>query len=529
MTINRRNFLKSTGVSLAGISLFSISPKPLWAEPLASGGLPRSSPERQGIASQNLLAFIEAVEKDKLGLHSLMVVRHGKVAAEGWWAPYAPDLKHTLFSLSKSFTSTGIGLAVAEGKLKITDKVISFFPQELPPIVSTNLAAMRIKDLLTMTSGHDKDTIGPLIQEKAGSWVRTFLALPVEHEPGTHFLYNTGATYMLSAIVQKVTGQNLLDYLTPRLLQPLGIIGADWETDPQGIATGGFGLRIRTEDIAKFGQLYLQKGMYNGKQILPATWVAEATAYQVPNATATTPAHEWNQGYGYQFWRSRHQSYRGDGAMGQYCLVLPEQDAVIAITSETSNMQAILNQVWEHILPAMKPAALSANAASQKALKQKLASLTLLPAQVNSTSPVAKSISGKTFKLADNDLKAQSVSFSFTNNACTFKLQDAQETHQITCGLNTWVFGESRMPGEPPRFVRMEAKEPKPKEKIAAFGTWKNPDTFEMTWVFNETPHSETVTCFFENGTVRLEYKDSVAAKAPERAKPRPTLEGRLA
>ncbi|QNF33137.1 serine hydrolase [Adhaeribacter swui] len=529
MTLNRRNFLKSTGAGLAGIGLFSFLPEPLWAAVSENSSLPRSTPELQGIASPNLLAFIEAVEKEKLGLHSLMVVRHGKVAAEGWWAPYAPDLKHTLFSLSKSFTSTGIGLAVTEGKLKVTDKVVSFFPNDLPATVSPNLAAMRIKDLLTMTTGHDKDTIGPLVQDKSGSWARTFLALPVEHEPGTHFLYNTGATYMLSAIIQKVTNQNLLDYLTPRLLQPLGIVGADWETDPQGIATGGFGLRIKTEDIAKFGQLYLQKGVYNGQQILPAAWVEEATAYQVPNAASTTPAHEWNQGYGYQFWRSRHNSYRGDGAMGQYCLVLPEQDAVIAITSETSNMQAILNQVWDHILPGMKPAALPANAAAQKALKQKLSSLTLLPAKINSNSPVVKSISGKTFRLVDNHLKAQSISFAFTPTTCIFKLQDNQETHQITCGLNNWAMGESRMPGEPPSFVQMEPKEPKPKEKVAAFGTWQDPNTFVMTWVFNQTPHSETVTCHFEKDTVRLEFNDSVAAKAPERPKPRPTLEGRLA
>lgn len=528
MIIKRRNFLKFTGASLASMSLFSFLPDYLQASTTENSSLPRSTPESQGIASQNLLAFIEAVEKEQLGLHSLMVVRHGKVAAEGWWAPYAPDLRHTLFSLSKSFTSTGIGLAVTEGKIKITDKVISFFPNDLPGTVSPNLAAMRIKDLLTMTTGHDKDTIGPLVQDKSGSWVRAFLALPVEHQPGTHFLYNTGATYMLSAIMQKVTNQNLLDYLTPRLLQPLGITEADWETDPQGIATGGFGLRVKTEDIAKFGQLYLQKGQYNGKQILPAAWVEEATSYQVPNAASTTPAHEWNQGYGYQFWRSRHDSYRGDGAMGQYCLVLPEQDAVIAITSETSNMQAILNQVWDHILPGMKPAALPANAAAQKVLKQKFASLNLLPHKVNSTSIIAKSISAKIFKLTDNNLKAQNISFTFTPTTCAFKLQDAHETHQITCGLNQWAFGESRMPGEPPRFVQMEPTGPKPKEKVAAFGTWKDPNTFVMTWVFNETPHSDTITCYFEKDTVRLEFKDSVAIKAPERAKSRAPLEGRL-
>ena len=157
---------------------------------------------------------------------------------------------------------------------------------------------------------------------------------------------------MLSAIVQKATGKTVLDYLKPRLFEPLGIEHPTWETSPQGISTGGYGLSIRTEDIAKFGQLYLQKGKWHGKQLVPAAWVEAATARQTSNGS--NPKSDWDQGYGYQFWRCRHGAYRGDGAFGQYCIVMPEQDAVIAITSGVKDMQAVLNLVWDKLLPAMQ-------------------------------------------------------------------------------------------------------------------------------------------------------------------------------
>src|SRR5207237_1000798 len=195
-----------------------------------------------------------------------------------------------------------------------------------------NLKAMRIRDLLRMNTGHQTEP-----PRKPGEpWTRTFLSQPVPFKPGTHFLYNTSATYMLSAAVQKATGQTVLDYLKPRLFDPLGIEDPAWETSPQGISTGGFGLSVRTEDIANFGQLYLRKGKWHGKQLVPEAWVDAATAPQTSNGS--NPKSDWDQGYGYQFWRCRHGAYRGDGAFGQFCIVLPEQDAVLAITSGLRDM-----------------------------------------------------------------------------------------------------------------------------------------------------------------------------------------------
>jgi CubicO group peptidase (beta-lactamase class C family) len=345
---------------------FAVTGLPAFA---GSAPLPRSSPEAQGVSSANIREFVEAADTQIDTLHSLMIVRHGHVVAEGWWKPEAPNKPHVMHSLSKSFTSTAVGLAVSEGKLSIDDPVVKFFPEDLPSDPSPKLNSMRVRDLLTMSTGHE--TTPNFAPETP--WVTTFLAHPVPHKPGTHFLYNTPGTHMLSAIVRKVTGETVLDFLKPRLFEPVGIENPEWGVSPQGNTVGGWGLKICTEDIAKFGQLYLQKGKWNGKQLIPSSWVELATAKQVSNGS--DPTKDWDQGYGFQFWRCRHGAYRGDGAFGQFCLVLPEQDAVIAITSDTKDMQGELNIVWDKLLPAFRPNALPANGDEESKLKQSLASL----------------------------------------------------------------------------------------------------------------------------------------------------------
>jgi len=331
--------------------------------------LRRSTPETQGVSSAAIREYIETADRKVDSMHSFMLVRHGHVVAEAWWRPESAEKQHILWSLSKSFTSTAVGLAVAEGKLSVDDPVLKYFPDDAPPEPSANLKAMRIRDLLTMTCGH-KDEVK---LDKKTPWVRAFLAHPVPHKPGTHFRYNTPGTYMLSAIVQKVTGKTVLEYLTPSLFEPLGIRNPKWDASPQGISIGGYGLFVRTEDIAKFGQLYLQKGKWRGKQLFPASWVDQATSKQVSNGS--DPTRDWNQGYGFQFWRCRHGAFRGDGKDGQFCIVLPEQDVVIAITANTRDMQAELNIVWDKLLPAFADKPRKENPEEQAKLKATITKL----------------------------------------------------------------------------------------------------------------------------------------------------------
>ncbi|MCF7764992.1 MAG: beta-lactamase family protein [Verrucomicrobia bacterium] len=352
--------MKTIFIKLFWFVAAGILPQALLAQGIA---LPRSTPEAQGVSSAVIRGFIEAADRTVDSMHSIMLVRHGHVVAEAWWAPESPEKPHVLWSLSKSFTSTAVGLAAAEGKLSIDDRVLEHFAEDAPAAPSANLKAMRIRDLLTMTAGHQEE----VNLRAAEHWAKAFLAHSVPHKPGTHFRYNTPATYMLSAIVQKATGRTVLEYLTPRLFDPLGIAPPKWDTSPQGVSIGGYGLYLRTEDIAKFGQLYLRKGVWNGEQLLPADWVEQATSKQVSNGS--DPERDWDQGYGFQFWRCRYGGYRGDGKDGQFCIVLPDQDAVIAITANTRDMGAELNLVWDKLLSGFGEVPLEENRDEQAKLK----------------------------------------------------------------------------------------------------------------------------------------------------------------
>jgi len=222
--------------------------------------LPRSKPEEQSVSSKAILDFVNGLETEGLGVHSFLVLRHGKVIAEGTWSPYNEEHPHILNSLSKSFTSTAIGLAIEEGKLSLDDAVISFFPEYMTDEIEKNMSNLKVQHLLSMSTGHDEDTTPYL--RRSNEWVKEFFNIPIVHEPGTHFLYNTGATYMLSAILTKATGTMLLDYLESRLFEPLGMTDITTTTCPNGIHFGGSGMRVKIEDIAKFGMLYLQKGVW---------------------------------------------------------------------------------------------------------------------------------------------------------------------------------------------------------------------------------------------------------------------------
>jgi hypothetical protein len=451
--------------------------------------LPRSSPEAQGVASPAVLAFVEAADKTADALHSFMLLRHGHVLAEGWWAPYEAAAPHALYSLSKSFTSTAVGLAIAEGKLSLDDEVLKFFPADAPAEPGPNLKAMRVSDLLRMSTGQASEPP----RRKEQPWVRTFLAQPVPFKPGTHFLYNTSGTYMLSAIVQKATGMTVLDYLRPRLFEPLGIEHPTWETSPQGISAGGFGLSIRTEDIARFGQLYLQKGKWQGKQLVPEAWVEAATARQTSNGS--NPKSDWDQGYGYQFWRCRHGAYRGDGAFGQYCVVMPEQDAVIAVTGGLHDMQAVLNLVWDKLLPAMQPAPLPANEEAAGKLARRLKSLVLPTPQ---SCGKAAGVLGKKYVFPSSP-RGLAMTLQGDGKEADMTLlvrQDGGE-QRIACGRGTWRKGRA-------------ACGALPMQPAAASGAWTAADTFTVKLWFYETPFSITLRLKFAGNELYFDAESNV-------------------
>jgi CubicO group peptidase (beta-lactamase class C family) len=465
------------------------------AAPVPSPAFPRATPESQGVSAAAIQNFIAEAERTIDALHSIMIVRHRRVIAEGWWRPYAADEPHMLFSLSKSFTSTAVGLAIADGKLHLDDAVVDFFPDKAPAQPSANLKAMRIRDLLTMSTGHHDEDIKDFPFTLEGSAVARFLALPVTHKPGTFFVYNTPASYMLSAIVQKVTGQTVLDYLRPRLFEPLGIENPTWEMSKEGVAMGGFGLSVRTEDIARFGQLYLQKGAWRGRQLVPADWVAAATSRQMSNGSS--PTSDWEQGYGYQFWRARHGFYRGDGAYGQFCLILPQYDTIVAITSGTRDMASVMNLVWDRIVPALNTAPLPPAPPADKALATTLAGLTLPPQSESARSSVGSLASGKRFAFESNPQTIESAMLENNGSGtATLTLHMDGVDQRIEAAPGRWQKGTLRFGGVD--------------DVVATSGGWTADDMYTLKVVRYRTPFVITYRLRFSGDQLHLTVDQNV-------------------
>jgi CubicO group peptidase (beta-lactamase class C family) len=482
--------------------------------------LPRSTPESQGVSSAGIIEFLEAVDKSGLELHSVMVVRHGKVVGEGWWRPYGAAYKHVLFSASKTFAATGIGLAVAEGRLKTSDKVISFFPHSLPDSLGPRTRELDVKDLLTMSVGQEP----PAQARGRDDWIRAFLEIEPVHEPGTVFLYNNYATFMLSAIVQQVTGQTLFDYLRPRIFEPLGIRGVDWDLSPQGINMGMLGLRLRTEDLAKFGQLLLQRGKWNGKQLLPESWVAEATSRHVGTSGS---APDGAQGYGYQMWRGRHNSVRLDGLGGQIVLLLPDKDALVVFTAnDGQSTKKPLDLVWDHLLPAMKDAgSLPEDEARNRTLRERLASLAIrAPASPSGNAALASTISGRTFQLDSNPLGIEGVSFTFdAQGGGELVVTRSGSRTAVKMGHGAWVANSINVnsllrPSTPSKSRDASYVVPGTPYRVAASCAWPASNTLAVTTRFvEESIGSATVLYTFsdEAGTVRVSIEEQRPGGAP--------------
>ncbi|MGT2426221.1 serine hydrolase domain-containing protein [Amnibacterium kyonggiense] len=453
--------------------------------------LPRSTPSAQGVAASGVAAFLDALEAlPGVDPHGLIVVRHGHVVAEGWWAPYTPDRVHLLYSLSKTFLSTAVGFAVQEGLLSLDDAVADHFPEfrdELPEASRRIL----VRHALAMASGHDVDMAQIALVTDPAEPVRGFLLHAPEHEPGEWFTYNQPANYSVAAIVQRAAGTDLVSYLRPRLLDPLGVPPVSWQEHPAGRALGFSGLHATTEAIAALGLLHLQDGVWEGRQLLPEGWAAEVRTKRVDTDREANP--DWAQGYGFQVWMARH-GYRGDGAYGQYCLILPEQDAVIALNSAEVDMQAVLDVVWEHLLPALDAGGEGAEA--DAGLADRLGRLVLPPG------------SGAAQPAGTVPDRWQGAGLSAERTADGVVLQDAVTAVTLPVGAPGWtVVDDGRGPA------------------VAVSGGWDG-DVLRLDLAFLESPHRLAVDLSPDGaierrwGTTPLDFTPS-AAILDQRA-PRP-------
>ncbi|HEV7718042.1 MAG TPA: serine hydrolase [Arsenicitalea sp.] len=440
--------------------------------------LERATPESQGVDSAAIAALVE--RGNEHAFHSLMVLRHGKVIAEGWWAPYTADEPHMMFSVSKSVTATAIGMLVAEGRASLDEEMLSVFPNLASDAAKANARGVKVRHVLAMATGHAVDTMEIMRALPHEDWVSIFFGVPVDYPPGTHFLYNSGASYVLAAMITARTGQSVRDYLESRLFQPLGIVDAPWEKNPRGINFGASGLRLRTEDLAKFGQLYLNRGMWEGKRLLTEEWVAEATAKHVSNGT--DPKSDWAQGYGFQIWRSLHNSYRMDGRYGQFSLVLPEQDMVIAITAGVKNNRAVTDMLWETLLPGVHAKALPENPSAEAKLRASLsAQAVALPAFLASDPKLAAQVHGRKIALPFNLMGASAVELSFSADAIDLRVERRDGgTETLPAGRKRWASGVTHMwPHEEMKQAKLESR-----------AGWIDERTLEIRQQCVETPFS---------------------------------------
>lgn len=293
-------------------------------------------------------------------VHSLIVVKDGKVVYERYEPGHEPEVRHILWSASKTFTATAVGFAVQDGLLSTEDKVLKFFSEEeIPAEHNPWLDQMTVKNLLTMSSGIEPVHAGIPRYDEDYDWAMTQLSQPMYFEPGTRFRYDSFDSYLLSVIVSRVTGQRMDEYLDGKLFKPLGITDWFWESSPQNYSSGGWGLYLKPESFAKMGQFLLQEGVWNGTRLLNAEWVKEASQPHVMQYAGTDPTPEKLEeykkddkkiGYGYQCWISPGGGYRLDGAWGQYCYVYPEKNLVISCFAHSNDSRLLRNSIYERIL-----------------------------------------------------------------------------------------------------------------------------------------------------------------------------------
>ena len=438
--------------------------------------LPRSTPSAQGVDATGIHAFVDAAERDNLGLHSLMVVRHGHVVAEGWWRPYAASRVHLAYSLSKTVTATAVAFLAQEGRLSLDDRVLDHFPELDRAAVAEGWDDVRIAHCLSMTVGHEEDAWDRVFDRASGEgvgdgadWVQRVFATQPTREPGTVFAYNQVATYLLAVIVRQLAGVGVGEVLRPRLLAPLGLHDIPWHRDPLGRELGFTGAHLTTEAIASLAQLYLDRGRWDGRQLLSEAWVDEATRGFGPVSEDPDADEDWRRGYGYSFWMQRF-GYRGDGAYGQFLVVLPEHDTVVAITAEQSRMQSTLDGLWAHVVPAIGG---SGSGDADHALAERLGALEIPAMSGDALGPEYAE-----FNRSDvSDLAADYTAVSVTRDGPdhVLGLSRRGEWLRVPVGRGLWREGE---------LVAGGATLP-----VVSSGGWVDEDTFRAEVIAIETPH----------------------------------------
>ena len=455
---------------------------------------PRRTPESQGISSAVLTGVLKTLDQLEY-MKGIVILRRGNVICEAEWSPWEKETPQALWSLSKSFTSCAVGLARNEKLLDLGDKLIDFFPEYRSCITDKRMFDVTLQDLLTMRSGHAQCAVVYAWADTAGDWVRGFLSSQLTFPPGSRFVYNSAATYMLSAVIRRVTGLNVREYLMPRLFEPLEIMPGLWESCPAGTNFGGFGLHLKLMDVAKFAQLILDKGRWQGKQLLPADYLAEAVLPHADNSMNEHP--DWKCGYGYQFWRSRH-GFRGDGACGQYALMLPEEKMAVAVNATVTEMGKILDILWEKLLPCVQASPLPEDKTALAELEE-FARTLAVPAASAGKKAEKRSCA---FAFGPNSVGIEGGSLEITPEECVLALKTPRGVEEIRAGFG--FFARST--------AQLQDFRPHP---LAGCASWKSENLLEIDVLFLDGTFRDTWEIEFADGKVDFRWRTKCSLFRP--------------
>jgi CubicO group peptidase (beta-lactamase class C family) len=480
-------------------------------QPSTRGALARVSPSEAGIASRAVAALLEDARTRQLDLHDLLIYHRGAVGLELYKWPYRAAQPRIMHSVAKSFTSVAIGLALEEGALHLDDKVISFFPSQLPANVDDKLAAMTVEDLLTMRTGQAAETSGARWRGLKTSWTAEFFKIPLVHSPGAAYVYTSAASYMLSALLTRATGKTLHDYLRPRLFEPLGIEGEQWDVAPDGINPGGNGLTCKPEDLLKFGVLHLHGGVWEGRRILPAEWIASATRRR------------GDDGYGYHWFTGAQGAFFAMGLFGQLIAVFPRFDAVIVMNNAIQHTEAcskILIPMLERHLTALFPESMVDGTGRDEALSASVAELATPEPLTSNAIPLPEMLGTRRYTLSANPLRVHELTVEVTEDACVLHLRNERGAYAIRSGIGRWIEGETRLPG-----ARLHHGYDMEGTPVIAGARWTSDNTLEMNWIFIASVFRDRAVLRFEGD--RITFSRSTNVNSGSRAWP--VLEGMLA
>ncbi len=464
------------------------------------GYFERVAPETEGVSSKVLYAMFDSLTSiPDVDIHSVVVLRHGKVLGEIYPTPFAPEYKHTMYSCSKTFVSAAVGLAEADNRLRLSDRIAPYLSEYLPDTVSDRLSSITIRDLLTMNTGIEPDWE---MRNHRPDWIHGYLSKPVKETPGSKFMYDSMCTYLLSAIVQKATGKTVLALLQERLFDAMEITDVEWEISPDGYNTGGWGLYIQPESMAKFGQLLLDGGRWNGQQLLPAEWVAQMMTKQADTGI--------DENYGYQMWLCNYPgAYRADGAYGQYIIIVPGKDLVVVVT-ECSMVDGnkVRGIIWRNLVDKAGDASLVVGKDYKKLLEKQQSYQFPTVEGKSSCSSVEKRWDGLGAMLKDNQLGWSSVKFHFEKNRLTMEVIDKNgDCSNLNFGYKEWE--KTEIEAYPPYSITAEGRYKGLAKNFTAAGSyaWKSGDVLELKLHYVDWISALRLRIKFGNGTLEIESK----------------------